>query len=42
MILTKKALNNYLESMKVTISDELEKKLLDEYGQFAGDDALSK
>lgn len=32
MLLTKKALKEYLESMRVSISYELEKELLDEYG----------
>jgi len=38
MLLTKKALKEYLESMRVSISYELEKELLDEYGQLASDD----
>lgn len=32
MILTKKDLREYQENMRITISDSLEKKILNEYG----------
>ena len=39
MLLTKKRLNKILEDMRVKIPVELEKELLDEYGNLATDDA---
>jgi len=39
MLLTKKGLNTILENLRVRIPAELEKELLDEYGNLANDDA---
>lgn len=38
MLLTKKRLNTILENLRVSIPDDLEKELLDEYGYLAADD----
>ena len=39
MLLTKKRLSTILEDLRVRIPAELEKELLDEYGNLATDDA---
>ena len=39
MLLTKKQLSTILENLRVTVPAELEKELLDEYGNLAADDA---
>ena len=39
MLLTKKRLSTILEDLRVRIPAELEKELLDEYGDLATDDA---
>ena len=38
MILTRKFLKAYQESMRISISEDLEKELLDKYRQLAVDD----
>lgn len=39
MLLTKKKLSTILENLRVRVPAELEKELLDEYGNLATDDA---
>ena len=39
MLLTKKKLNLMLENLRVSIPSDLEKELLDQYGNLATDDA---
>ena len=39
MLLTKKKLNLMLENLRVSIPTDLEKELLDQYGNLATDDA---
>lgn len=38
MLLTKTYLNRMLERMRVSVPEDLEKELLDQYGEYAEDD----